>query len=173
MKRETYCGAAGAAWGKRCLTLCVFLLTASLAFGGSSKLSKDLQNLPSGQSANVIVQYYKTPTTTDTSAATSAGATKLKKLGSFKGHGYSMSPAAAAKLASLNTNVKYISPDRPLKGAMNFAVPAVNADLAHNLGYDGTGVGVAVIDSGVNSVADLGVSGSSSSRVVYSQNFDP
>jgi serine protease AprX len=148
-------------------------MTASLAFGGSSKLSKDLQNLPSGQAANVIVQYYKTPTTTDTSAATSAGATKLKKLGSFKGHGFSMSGAAAAKLVSLNSNVKYISPDRPLKGAMNFAVPAVNADLAHNLGYDGTGVGVAVIDSGVNSVADLGASGSSSSRVVYSENFDP
>src|ERR1019366_9711928 len=104
MKLETYCGAA---WGKRCLTLCVFLLTASLAFGGSSKLSKDLQNLPSGQSTNVIVQYYKTPTTTDTNAATSAGATKLKKLGSFRGHGYSMSGAAAAKLVSLNSNVKY------------------------------------------------------------------
>jgi len=55
---------------------------------------------------------------------------------------------------------------------MNYAVPAVNADLAHNLGFDGAGVGVAVIDSGVNQVADLGVLGSKASRVVYSQNFD-
>ena len=50
---------------------------------------------------------------------------------------------------------------------------SVNANIARSLGYDGTGVGVAVIDSGVNPVADLGVPGSKSSRIVYSANFDP
>jgi serine protease AprX len=48
----------------------------------------------------------------------------------------------------------------------------VNADLVQSLGYDGTGVGVAVIDSGVNSVFDLTQAGSKASRIVYSQNFD-
>src|SRR5207302_9542311 len=92
----------------------------------------------------------------------------------IKGNRYTMPAAAAAKLASLDANVKYISPDRPLQGAMNNAVPAVNADLAHNWGYSGAGIGVAVIDSGVNPVADLTQAGSTkSSRVVYSQNFDP
>ena len=49
----------------------------------------------------------------------------------------------------------------------------VSANLARGTGYDGTGVGVAVIDSGVNSTADLGVPGSNSNRIVYSANFDP
>jgi len=50
----------------------------------------------------------------------------------------------------------------------------VAADVAHSWGWDGTGIGIAVIDSGVNAVADLGVPGSkNSSRIVYSQNFDP
>src|SRR5207302_534815 len=92
----------------------------------------------------------------------------------IKGNRYTMPAAAAAKLASLDANVKYISPDRPLQGAMNNAVPAVNADLAHNWGYNGAGIGLAVIDSGVNPVWDLTQAGNSKvSRVVYSQNFDP
>ena len=46
--------------------------------------------------------------------------------------------------------------------------------IALSMSYDGTGVGVAVIDSGVNSVFDLTQSGASkTSRIVYSQNFDP
>jgi len=146
------------------------ILTASLALG--QKLSKDLTALPSGSSVNVIVQYYAPASSADASAATSVGARNGKKLGLIKGNGFTMSAAAAAKLATLDANVKYISIDRNLKGAMNYAVPAVNADLAHNLGFDGAGVGVAVIDSGVNQVADLGVLGSKASRVVYSQNFD-
>lgn len=50
---------------------------------------------------------------------------------------------------------------------------AVQADLARALGYDGQGVGVAVLDSGVTDVPDLRVAGTSTSRIVYSQNFDP
>src|SRR5260370_4811084 len=56
---------------------------------------------------------------------------------------------------------------------MNYAVPAVGADMARTMGYDGTGVGGAVIDSGVNPVYDLQTPGTKNSRIVYSQNFDP
>src|SRR5258708_37876143 len=67
-----------------------------------------------------------------------------------------------------------MSVDRSLQGAINNAVPAVGADIAHSLGYDGTGEGGAVIDSGVNPVWDLTQTGASKvSRIVYSQNFDP
>jgi serine protease AprX len=160
-----------AAWGSKRGTLCVLILMTSLSFGQSSKLSKDLQGLPSGQSVDVIVQYFSAPTTADANAALLAGASKGKKLGTIKANRYTMLAGTAAKLAGADANVKYISPDRPLRGAMNYAVPAINADVAHNWGFDGTGVGVAVIDSGVNSVADL-QSSLKSSRVVYSQNFD-
>jgi hypothetical protein len=42
-------------------------------------------------------------------------------------------PAKVQMLISQDPNIKYVSLDRPLKGAMNYAVPAVNADVAHNL----------------------------------------
>lgn len=161
-----------AAWGNRYFTLLALILAPSLAAGRSSKISKDLADLPSNATVNVIVQYYNSPGTSDSNAANSVGATNGKKLGLIKSARYTLSAGAAAKLVSIDTNVKYISVDRPLRGAMNYAVPAVGADLAHSLGYDGTGVGVAVIDSGVNAVADLGVPGSKATRVIHSQNFD-
>jgi len=47
----------------------------------------------------------------------------------------------------------------------------VNANIAWNLGLDGTGVGVAVIDSGIALVDDLKNANQTASRVVYSQSF--
>lgn len=155
------------------LIACLMLLVASAAAG--SKLSPDLQALSSSTKTNVVIQYYNPPTSTDTNYATSVGASFKKALGLVKGQGFaSMSPTAAAKLASLNPNVKYISVDRPLQMAsstdsvMNVTV---NANLARAMGYDGTGVGVAVIDSGINPTPDLGQY-STNNRLVYSQNFD-
>ena len=163
-----------AAWASKRSSLYALIFCASVSFSQTSKLSRDLQDLPSGQPVDVIVQYYSAPTLADAASATLVGASKGQKLGRFKGNRYTMPAAAAGQLASLDTNVKYISPDRPLQGAMNFAVPAVNADVAHSWGFDGTGVGVAVIDSGVSSVPDLMQAGFyRNSRIVYSQNFDP
>src|SRR5712692_9255038 len=165
----------GAAWGTRVLALVLLLFfSVGAAFGKKSKLSKDLQSLPSGATTNVIVQYYSPPGKSDSNAASSVGATNGKALGLIKSTRYGMSAAAAQKLLSLDANVKYISVDRPVKGALNYAVAAVNADITHNMGYNGSGVGIAVIDSGVNAVGDLGVPGwKINSRLVYSQNFDP
>src|SRR5713101_1038454 len=162
-----------AIWGRRTAVLLLVLLTATLSWGQSSKMSKDLQALPSGTTVNVVVQYYNPPTNTDANAAKGLGASNGKAIGLVKGYRWTMSQGNVPSLISKDSNIKYISLDRPLKGAMNYAVPTVGADIARSLGYDGTGVGVAVIDSGVNPVADLGVSGSKASRVVYSQNFDP
>ena len=46
-------------------------------------------------------------------------------------------------------NVKYVSPNRVTKGSLDITTATVNANVAWGLGYTGTGVGVAVIDSGV------------------------
>src|SRR6266849_524356 len=160
--------------GKRTAVLLMVLLTASWSVAQSSKISKVLQAVPSGTTSNVVVQYYNPPTTTDLNAAKSAGASNGKALGLVKGYRWTMSQGNVQSLINKDSNVKYVSLDRPLKGAMNLAVPAVGADIARSLGYDGTGVGVAVIDSGVNSVLDLmQAGGSKTSRIVFSQNFDP
>src|SRR5947209_14714061 len=163
-----------AIWGMRTAVLLLVLLTASWSAAQSSKMSKDLQAVPSGTPVNVVVQYYNPPATTDVNAAKAQGASNGKAIGLLKGYRWSMSQSGVQNLINKDSNVKYVSLDRPLKGAMNYAVPTVGADIARSLGYDGTGVGVAVIDSGVNSVFDLTQAGSSkTSRIVYSQNFDP
>lgn len=160
--------------GRRISLLIVILAMTELAFGQSPKLSPDLQALGPNTNANVIVQYKNAPTSDELNTAKGMGAANGKGLGLVKAYTWTMSSRAAQNLVNQDSNVKYVSLDRPLKGSMNFAVPAVNADMARTMGFDGTGVGVAVIDSGVNQVFDLTQAGSNkTSRIVYSQNFDP
>ncbi len=73
-----------------------------------------------------------------------------------------------------HSSVAYISPDRPVRGSLNHVVTAVNADLAYANGWNGTGVGIAVIDSGISQgIYDLNTDNNSSSRIVYNQSFVP
>ena len=137
------------------------LTMASLAFGQSPKISPDLQALNPNTNVSVIVQYSTPPSGRELNAANAATAANGKALGLANAYVWTTSPAKIQNLLNQDPNVKYVSPDRPLRGAMNYADPAVNADVAHNLGYDGTGIGVAVIDSGVNQVFDLTQSGAS------------
>lgn len=73
-----------------------------------------------------------------------------------------------------NKWVLYVSPDRPNKPMWDDAPPPVNAPVARqNYGVDGTGTGIAVIDSGVYQHDDLMTADMKSSRIVYSQSFVP
>ena len=58
---------------------------------------------------------------------------------------------------------------RPMKGSLDITTQSVNANLAWQFGWTGTGVGVAVIDSGIASRHDLTSSNGVTSRVVYRQ----
>ena len=69
-------------------------------------------------------------------------------------------------------NVASVSLDHPLKSMDDYTDAAMNVSSAWNAGYDGSGVGVAVIDSGINDTnSDLWDYTNSSSRVVYHQDF--
>ena len=62
--------------------------------------------------------------------------------------------------------MRYVSPDRRIAGSLEYAAPTVGGDIAFQSGWTGSGVGVAIIDSGVaGDHPDL------KSRIVYSQNF--
>ena len=64
-------------------------------------------------------------------------------------------------------DVDYITPDREVRGSLDYAVPTVGADIASSYGWDGTGIGVAIIDSGIDSTNSPDIQG----RLVYSESF--
>src|ERR1019366_6426637 len=69
-------------------------------------------------------------------------------------------------------DVAYVTPDRPVAATLDYANAAINANIARQYGWNGTGVTVAVIDSGITDNADLQTS-TGASRVVYSENLIP
>src|ERR1039458_2236784 len=148
----------------------VLFATASLVPAADSKFSKDLSNPPSAM-VDVIVEYVAAPTANHhEKVLRRGGVLKADFGGIIKAAAYSL-PASALSDLSEDPDVVYIAPDRPLKGMLNYTAAAVNAAAAwtqYNL--DGTGIGVAVIDSGISNHPDL-MNASAISRVVWGQDF--
>jgi len=121
------------------------------------KLSSDLQGLLGGsasQPVRVIVQTNASPGLADL--------TLLQLLGGVLGKTYSTIPAysATVSLGSLlslaaSSNVERISADSPVKAHLDIAYKAVRADRAALLsgawgtGLTGKGIGIALVDTGV------------------------
>jgi len=83
-----------------------------------------------------------------------------------------MAPASSLQALAADPNVLYISPDRPLTAKLDNSTAAVNASAVWRAGYNGSGIGVAVLDSGIN--PDVNFGGALlglGSHVVYSQDF--
>src|ERR1019366_7057314 len=80
-------------------------------------------------------------------------------------------PASALASLENDPDVAYVSPARPVAATLDYANPAINANIARQYGWDGTGVTVAVIDSGsMDSHPDVRTNGQS--RVVYAESFN-
>ena len=173
-------------WGARFAFLALItLLAAALSFAdGKHKLSKDLEELKSGLSGatvDVIIQFKQAPTDAQHGKVEGHGGVLKKKLDVIRGAHYSVPVKSLPALAD-DPDVAFISPNRPLSGTststLDYTPESVNAQVAwQQWGLDGTGVGVAVIDSGVTAVGDLywwiPSNQTYGSRVVYSQNFVP
>src|SRR6266567_3196166 len=173
-------------WGARILLTLLFCLLAagfSLA-DGKHKLSKDLEALKDGHNGatvDVIVQFNQTPTDAHHQKVQNKGGVLKTKLDAIKGAHYSVPVESLDALAD-DPDVAYISPNRPLSGTstskLDYTPETVNAPVAwQQWGLDGTGVGVAVIDSGIYPVGDLywynPVTYAYGLRIVYSQSFVP
>src|SRR6266705_1821572 len=173
-------------WGARILlTLLFCLLAAGFSLADEKhKLSKDLEALKDGHNGatvDVIVQFNQTPTVAHHQKVQDKGGVLKTKLDAIKGAHYSVPVESLQSLAD-DPDVAYISPNRPLSGTststLDYTPESVNAQVAwQQWGLDGTGVGVAVIDSGITAVGDLywwiPSNQTYGSRVVYSQNFVP
>jgi serine protease AprX len=168
---------------KRVLVLIALLLAApAVMLADNSKLSPELQNINSSTQVQVIVQYVP-------GTQVSCGGL-LGLLGCLVGDVLQLGGTILSDLPLVNglvavldgngiqtlsnqSNVVYISPDRSLNPTLNNAALAVNAPTAWKSGYNGSGIGVALIDSGVSSHPDLNMGLLPVSRVVYSQSFIP
>src|SRR5258708_31868492 len=131
--------------------LLVFLLMAAVAVAhaDNSKIAPELQNLPSSQQAQVIVQYAPGTQVTCSGLFGLLGClvNDILKLG---GVILGQLPIVNGVVALLDgngivtlsnqSNVVYISQDRPLKPVMNNAASAVNAEFAWQSNYTVAGI---------------------------------
>jgi serine protease AprX len=174
IRRFIYCGRhLGGTW--RALGLAILL--GSTALANNAKISPDLQSLLSNPAAkvNVIVQYNSPLPCSGVVGSASCPVVNL--LGGVVNQVFSLINAVAGTMAagdvvalSDEAAVSYISLDRTLLGALDYSTAGVNAPVAWSSGWDGSGVGVAVIDSGIYSHPDL-LSAQGRSRVIYRKSF--
>ena len=146
------------------LRIAVLILTASVAFARNPKLGRDLDGVNPRSNVNVIIQYNHVPTRGDHQWVRGQGGVLRRPYGKVRAGFYTV-PASALTALANNPHVTFITPDRQVKGKLDLTTATVNAPVAWQLGLDGTGIGVAIIDSGITEVNDLG------NRVVYSQDF--
>ena len=144
------------------------------AANAHSKLAADLANFPlnADGTVSVIVQFKQTPKAHASEMAAQGGQLKFS-FDHINGAAYRIPVRMLAWLEN-HPDVVYVSPDRPNKVASDDDIPAVEGDVARQqYGLDGTGIGVAIIDSGVFNHDDLQKSSGLGSRIVYSESFIP
>jgi serine protease AprX len=148
----------------------VLICALASAFAADNpKLSRELQQVAGNGTVDVIVQYRTGSESKHHARVKQNGGALNRELGLISGAAYKMSGAQVAELAK-DPDVLYISPDRPLHGSLEYANPTVGANIARSYGFNGKGISIAVIDSGISVHADLKDSGQ---RVVYDESFVP
>src|SRR5580693_6484340 len=165
---------------KRLFVLLLIVVTGTLAYADNSKLSPELQGNTSSQQVQVIVQYAP-GTQVNCSGLFGLVDCLLNDVVKLGGKILGQLPLINGVVALLDgngiqnlsnqSNVVYISSDRPLAPSLSNAAAAVNAPFAWQSNYTGAGVGVALIDSGVSNHPDLDMGILPFSRVVYQQSF--
>src|SRR5260370_40001809 len=126
-------------WGARVAFLALItLLAAGMSHAdGKDKLSKDLDALKGGHSGttvDVIIQFNQTPTDAHHQKVQNLGGALKTKLDFIKGAHYSIPVESLDALAD-DPDVAYISPDRPVQGALDTTVATVNGGDAAHAGF--------------------------------------
>ena len=151
-------------------TTAVWGSTTTLSPSALAKVSKELSGqLPA--SIGVIVRYKAMPGDKHHQKVVDGGGQVQNKFDFIRSAHYSV-PASMLKQLAEDPEVEFVSPDRPVRGMLDLTTAAVNAGAAASYGLDGTGVGIAIIDSGISSIVyDFRNATQTTARVVYSQDF--
>jgi len=144
--------------------------------GGRQKVSADLQQqLGQSGKVNVVVKSVKAWTSTLDTAVKNNNGTVTKSFANFPLRTVSLPASAVAALAA-RADVDYVALDREVK-LLGHVSLTTGADAARvmansNPAYDGTGIGIAVLDSGIdpNHTALTQESGGAT-RIAYSKDF--
>jgi serine protease AprX len=140
------------------------LLAASWLLAGHPKISKDLDRVSTEDSVDVIIRYRAIPGDSQKQKLASKGGKEKLPLDAIRATAASV-PASKLKELADDPDIVFITRDRVVKPSLDYAVPTVGGTFARSLGADGRGIGVAVIDSGIQETEDL------RGRIVYRENF--
>jgi serine protease AprX len=141
-------------------------LLCSGASAPKSKVAKDFAKVDPGSTVNVIVQWKETPDATANQKVVNRGGSLRSVHQSIKAAAYRMPMSMVNDLAN-DPSVDHISIDHPIASKLDNSAAAINASAAVARGFDGTGIGVAVIDSGMVRNGDLTLH----DTVVYNEDF--
>src|SRR6202021_712646 len=137
----------------------------------AGNVARDFDRRNPDTMVNVIVQFKVTPTTAHYQRMATRGAAVRTRLHSIRAAAFRLPISALAQLEK-DPDVLYVTPDRPVTMESNYesVTAAVEADIAtQQYGLDGSGIGIAVIDSGVADHVDF--HSGTASRVVHSESF--
>ncbi len=144
----------------------LFAAAAVAVASPKQKLAPDLPPANTGSVVDVIIQYNNPPQQQQHDKVAQKGGMLKADLGIANSAAYSV-PASQLKSVSEDPDVVYISPDRPVQRMMDVTAPSVNAEIAWQYGWNGKGIGVAIIDSGIADSPDLHDPATGKTRVVY------
>jgi serine protease AprX len=150
---------------RQILAAILLTLAPAAAVFGRQKLAPELVNTPPGGNVRVVVSWRHIPDAADHAKVLQHGGELKGSYSHMKTAVYTI-PAQSLQALSSDPDVAYIAPDRPVRSTLDYTAAAVNAPSVWARGFTGTGVTVAVIDSGMNPNPDL-----DPKRIVWSQDF--
>ncbi len=141
----------------------------SLAAFGAARIAPDMPASTRSGTVDIIVQFKSQPSAAALSQMRTTG--QLRRQYRAIPAIHMTVPFAMLGRIAANPQVAYISPNRTTTSSLDITTQTVNANQFWPSGLDGTGIGVAVIDSGVAGKLDLWTADRSKSRIVFSESF--
>src|SRR5262249_26897141 len=110
-------------------TLFLLALGAASGFSADHKIAPDLIHTSPDETVNVIVRYKAQPGERHHQFVAERGGRLRSHLGLVRSEAYALR-ASELRTLSDDPDVEYIAPDRPVKATLDYAEPAINANLA-------------------------------------------